>query len=390
MRAAVSVSRRAAWLLCAAVALTGCQSCAHRKEVKVENALNATPAQPRTVAIAYRSWLGSSQALTAGADELLFATGRVQPVGGAMFWYVEPNTPRRFLVVNGVAVKTAMTIAELQGMLRAIEERLNDGQPARVGGLLKADLLWVEGTQIDSPTLKLPNPDVLGTDWGLEAFVAAAEDPFADACKGSNESKTFCYEVGGKYRSTSRTNAREEHPDLWFVDKSTEAELVFGGVAVETNEDILAQAAAVLALTGCVHRTPPTARWDDHHVGEYAQGILEKVRSTEFVPLEAAVRADAGVNATVESWLDAVRSTAAQAGITVARSVVFSVGAGRIRGAILGAKTSGPPSGPLPPLPPVRSVDVQRGGVPLDPARQPQGWIVELHVARPLAPGAHP
>lgn len=349
----------------------------------MDNALNAVPAQPRTVAIAYRSWLGSSQTLTAGANELLIATGRVEPVGGAMFWYIEPNTPRRFLVANSIAVKTTMSIAQLQGMLRAIEERLNDGRPARVGGLLKADLLWVEGTQIDTPDLRLPNPDVLGTDWGLEAFVAAAEDPFAAACKAGNEPKTFCYEVGGKYRSTKRTNKREENPDLWFFDKSTDNEIVFGGIAVETTEDILAQAAATLALAGGPYHVPPTSQWDNHHLGDYAQDRLGKVRSTEFLAVDApGAPAGAGPDAAVASWLDAVRTAADKAGIAVARSVVFEASAERIRGAILGAKISPAQPGPLPP---VRSIDVVRGDRPLDPAHEPQGWSVILHVPRRAA-----
>jgi len=372
-------TRRSAWLLCAVVVLAGCESCAHRKEVKVDNDLGAVPAQPRTVVIAYRSWLGSSQTLTASADELLFATGRVQRVGGAMSWFVEPQGQRRFVVVNGVAVKTALAVADLQGLLRAIEERLNDGQPARVGGLLKADLLWVEGTQVHAPGLELPSPDVLGTQWGLETFVASAEDPFADACKRGSEPKSFCNEVGAKYRALKLKSGREEHPDLWFYDKSTTQELVFGGVAVETTEDILAQGVATLALASAAYYAPPASQWDQLHIGEYAQGLLGKIRSTEIQPVEASAPAGSAKSALVESWLNAVRTAADQAQIKVARAVVFDLRADHIRGAILGTKIA---PAPVERLPPVRLVDVKQGDTPLEPARQPQGWSVELHVAR--------
>ena len=280
-----------------------------------------------------------------------------------------------------------MSIAQLQGMLRAIEERLNDGKPARIGGLLKADLLWVEGTQIDTPDLRLPNPDILGTDWGLEAFVAAAEDPFSQACKAGGESTIFCHEVGGKYRATQRTNTHEENPDLWFYDKSTNEEIVFGGVAVETTEDILAQSVAALALTGHVYNSPPTDKWDAVNLREYAEGRLRKVRSSEFVPVEASVRAGAGTGAVVESWLNAARAAADKAGVAVARAVVFEASADRVRGAILGAKIAGAQPAPLPPI---KSIDVKRGDPPMEPARQPQVWSVELHVARPAPRATHP
>lgn len=118
-----------------------------------------------------------------------------------------------------------------------------------------------------------------------------------------------------------------------------------------------------------------------------AEGRLRKVRSSEFVPVEASVRAGAGTGAVVESWLSAARAAADKAGVAVARAVVFEASADRVRGAILGAKIAGAQPAPLPPI---KSIDVKRGDPPMEPARQPQVWSVELHVARPAPRGTHP
>jgi len=62
------------------------------------------------------------------------------------------------MVVGSFLFQTAAPISQTHGLLQAIEERLNDGHPPKAGGLLISELLWVEGAQVDTPTLKLPRP----------------------------------------------------------------------------------------------------------------------------------------------------------------------------------------------------------------------------------------
>jgi hypothetical protein len=176
----------------------------------------------------------------------------------------------------------------------------------------------------------------------------------------------------------------EANPELWFYGNIKGNEMVFGGVTQEVDEEVVAVSVATLANASGPYHTPPRDEWGLHKIGDYAGDFFRKLKSKEFIPLDVAVPGHS-LETAVKAWTDGARATGEKAGLAVARSVVFELGADRVRGAILGAKIENAHAAALAP---VTRVEVRQGHAPLDPARQPQSRIVELTVPFTGARGA--
>lgn len=330
----------------------------HRRGASVNPPLEAVPEHPRHVALAVHSRAGSSQSLVAAALDLLEGTDQFQTKGSTILWYEDRAAPSGYHVVGGYSFLTSASIAQVQAALRSIEDRLG-GQDATAGTLLKTDLLWVEGVRADTPALKLPNPAILDTPWGIDAFVASSEDPFADACEQHREDRDYCRAVAKASRKP-KVRVFETAVDAWVggeVDK--DGHLEGWAHARARDEEILAAAVDALLATD-VARLRLASRGADaaRHLFEDASEAVTKRRPDEVIPVEVPVP-PGRIEDKVKAWIAAVGARVNEERLIPRRAVVFDLGADRIRGAILGRRLV---TGIATPVVAVSSVEVIEGG----------------------------
>ena len=97
------------------------------------------------------------------ADELMKTNPRLGEVtggGGPYFMKAEGSEPA--FVTTATPFRGTASVAEIQGILRAVQERLSPpggGDPAHP--TLKLELWWVEGVHEKTPELELPSPLIL-------------------------------------------------------------------------------------------------------------------------------------------------------------------------------------------------------------------------------------
>jgi hypothetical protein len=344
----------------------------------VNAALEAVPAHPRSMVVAFRSWAGSPQSLVAAGHDLLAGNPLFSPKGGRILWFEDPSAPAGYMVVGSFLFQSAASISQARGLLQSIEERLNDGHPPAAGGLLTSKLLWVEGVQVDTPPLELPSSDILDTPWGLNAFMASAEDPFAQGCKVGTENIDLCRAVDKKFRHSKLPQAYETPLDMW-LGGALEDGLESWGHAHARDEEVLAVAVdALLAASAARHLLETEPAQGAHLLFERATEAVGRRRADDVVPLEVPLPATKPEDR-VKLWLEAVRSAAKQHALQPRRAVVFALGQARVRGAILGSRAEAGAS----PLLSALAIEINLdGGAP----GEPKGWSVSTRVAPPSHP----
>jgi hypothetical protein len=339
--------------------------------------LGSVPPGPRNIAVAASSWSGSPQSLVAAAQDLLLGTGVLQARGSDILWFSEPGSPSKYHVVGAFAFTSSASVQQILEALRSVEARLNDGRPAHQGGPLLLELQWVEGVQVSIPGLVLPSPDILGTSWGLNTFVASSEKPFGEACAGGRENHAFCTAVGKEFRHATMTQVYEVPKDLWIGGEFKLGKLSTWAHAHAGEEEILAVAVDALltadeALHIIMNPSPDAYRPVDMAIEAVAARAADTV-----VPFTASVPAGEPA-ARVRSWLEAVRQQSAANLILPRRAAVLTIDAGRVRGVIIGRKMSDKPSQPLARI---DTVGVKEGG---GAPGEPRVWSVVLGIPVPV------
>jgi hypothetical protein len=357
--------------------LAGCQSCGHHKGATVNADLDAVPAQPRHVAVAFRSWAGSSQALIAAAGDLLEGTKLFEPKGGPILWF-EDGAPSGYHVVGGFLYRTSAPVAQILGLIRAVEERIGGGRPAAPGGFLAGEILWVEGVHAQAPEIQLPSPHILGTLWGLNAFMASAEDPFAEACGSGREDIEFCRAVDRKFRHEKVPQVFETPVGMWISGWFKDGALTSIADAHVGDDEILAAAFDALvagdAARGIIEKDASAA----HILYRLAAEVVEKRPTEEVLPFNITLPPGPAPSR-VKRWLEAISHEVQRQAIVPKRAVVFSSDDGHVRAALLGARTGGGSSPPGPMIP-VLSVAVNGGG---GAPGEPRGWRIVLEHPHP-------
>jgi hypothetical protein len=302
------------------------------------NAALDTPAPgPRHITVMARSWSGSSQALVSAADELLVGTGDFQSAGAdTVMWFEERGAPGRYHVVGAFGFTTSASVQTILQRLHAVEAQLNSEAGARVGGPLKLELKWVEGVHLATPDITLPSPDILGSDWGLSAFLAASEMELAEVCKAGREEARFCNSVARAGRNAPLARIYEVAKDRWLGGKVTPEELAVRGTAKVGEEEILAVAFDALLVLGAAH----TALAQDPHADTF-QLIDHSIRAvaartaTQVVPVTAELPEGPAAQRVVV-WLDALRRAASANRMAPRRAVVYEVRGRQVHGALVG------------------------------------------------------
>ncbi len=130
----------------------------------------------RPFVIAFRSYSGSQYALIGMANDLLKASGTIRCCGGDSNyqWYHDQERKHDF-VAQAVAFKTELPVEGIFGVMAGVAERLG-GPQREPTPLIKMDLMWVEGVEMETPELTLPNPLIFDKYWANTIFVEASED----------------------------------------------------------------------------------------------------------------------------------------------------------------------------------------------------------------------
>ncbi|HEV2703635.1 MAG TPA: hypothetical protein VGV09_18565 [Steroidobacteraceae bacterium] len=339
--------------------------------------LSSIPSQPRHIAVAASSWSGSPQSLVAAAEDLLEGSGLLKATGANILWFSDPAAPAKYHVVGAYGFTSSASVQQLVALLRGVEARLNDGQPARQGGPLLLELQWVEGVHISTPTLTLPSPNILGTSWGINAFVASSEEPFGAACAARRENQAFCTAAGNASRHSDMTQVYEVPQDDWIGGSVTPEILKTWAHAHSGDEEILAVAVDAMLTADEALRIKEQAP----HADTYGL-IDDAIRAVRGRGADIAVAFTANVavgplQTRIKSWLEAVRQEAATAKIVLRRAAVLKIGSAEVRGIIIGHRL---PDRPPHPATRIDTVKVEEGG---GAPGEPRVWSVVLQVPLP-------
>ena len=205
--------------------------------------------------------------------------------------------------------------------------------------------------------------------------MASAEEPFAQGCKVGTENIDFCRAVDKKFHHSKMPQAYETPLDMWLGGELEDG-LESWGHAHARDEEILAVAVdALLAASAARHLLETEPAEGAHLLFERATEAVGKRSADDVVPLDVPLSA-AKPEDRVRLWLEAVRSVAKQHSLQPRRAVVFALGQGRVRGAILGRRAGAGESPMLSALAIEINVD---GGAP----GEPKGWSVSTKVAPP-------
>ncbi len=318
----------------------GCSSA--QKHMETVNKMGERP-----FVIAFRSYSGSRVALLFAAEELLISSGAIRRGGGGseFEWYHDPARKRDF-IATATLLKSDLPVEQILGMMAAVEERLGGPQHAPAP-LLKADLLWVEGTELETPEVTLPNPMIFETGWANHILVTAAEFALLEAEKAGREKASSLRRIA---RAFKRFNDIDDSPPRFFFTTSSigegkvELQRKPGGTVyiqgATDDVDTLAIAGDLLLFAEvdvARGRDPKTPRDEtDRDACFDVRAAVEDMRRDEVLPLQVSISPNAGVDAKAEAWVKGLAGMLAVHHFQGARTVIYSVDAVRISGAVIG------------------------------------------------------
>ena len=301
----------------------------------------------RKFVVAFRSYSGSRVALLNAANDLLTASGVITYAQGGSEneWYHDPERRRDF-ITQSTLFKSDLPVEQILGMMAAVEERLG-GPQRESAALLKTDLLWVEGTELETPELTLPNPMIFETGWANHILVMAAESPLLNAEKAGREKASVLRRVA---RAFKRFDEIDDSPPRYFFTTSSigegyaELERKPGGTVyiqgATDDVDTLAIAGDLLLFAEVDvfrGRDPNTAKDEtNEHAYHRAGDALEKLPRDSVLPLQVPIDPGSSVDAKAQAWVNGLAGLTAVHRFSGARTVIYSVEATRISGAVLG------------------------------------------------------
>jgi hypothetical protein len=301
----------------------------------------------RPLVIAFRSYTGSRVALLNAAKDLLTASGTISfaPGGSKYEWYHDQERKHDFMATAAL-FESKLPVDGILGMMAAVEERLGGPQQASAP-LMKMDLLWVEGVELETPELTLPNPLIFEKFWTNSIFVQASEGALLGSSKAGREKDSFVHRVARAYKHFK--DLKDPTVRYFFSTQSggesrPELERKPGGTVYDEGAtddvDTLAIAGHLLlfaeqdVLRSRDQRTPKDD--DDQDAFLDLRGVMRKLPRDAVVPLQVTTAQNASVDEKAQSWVDGLARLLADQHFLGARAVVFSAGPTEISGAVLG------------------------------------------------------
>ena len=301
----------------------------------------------RPFVIAFRSYSGSRVALHNAANDLLTASGVIAyAAGGSDYeWYHDKDRKNDF-IASATLFKSDLPVEAILGMMSAVEERLG-GPQREPAPLMKLDLLWVEGVELETPEVTLPSPLIFEKFWTNSVFVKAAEGALFASREEGREKASLLRRVARAYKHFQDL---DDPPDGHFfvTNSGGESDLKLGrkpgGTVYEhgatDDVDTLAIAGDLLlsaeqdVLRG---RDPKTSKnEDDVHAARRVKAAVEKLPRDAILPLQVAIAANASVDAKAQAWVDGIASLLAAEHFVGKRTVLYSDGPTQLSGAVLG------------------------------------------------------
>ena len=138
--------------------------------------LSQPPESPRKFVISLRSFTGSRVAFLEAAAQILKSAPALKLVTGSTVEVYAPQGTNPGYMSAAMLMESPLSVASLMGLARAVEERLADPLHPGARQTLRAELMWVEGVEIKTPEIELPNPALFRESWAIGPFVEAGEE----------------------------------------------------------------------------------------------------------------------------------------------------------------------------------------------------------------------
>jgi hypothetical protein len=243
-----------------------------------------------------------------------------------------------------VAFKSELPVEGILGMMAAVAERLG-GPQREPAPLIKMDLMWVEGVEMETPELTLPSPLIFEKFWANRTFVEASEDVMF---RSKNEGREKASVVRRIARSYKKYHDMDDSALKFFYETSElsppDLSRKPGGTiySQEAIDDLNAIAVAgnllLFAEVDVAHERDPQTPKDeaDRDATFSDQDLFEKLPRDTILPFEVPIEANATVDAKAQAWVDGLAGLLAIHHFVGVRTVIYAVDATRIRGAVIG------------------------------------------------------
>ncbi len=316
----------------------GCSSA--QKHMETVNKMGERP-----FVIAFRSYSGSQVALIDAANDLLTASGVFRYGAGASDyqWYHDQERKHDF-VAQAVAFKSELPVEGILGMMVAVAERLG-GPQREPAPLIKMDLMWVEGVEMETPELTLPSPLIFEKCWASTVFGEASEDAMFRSRDEGREKTSVVRRIARAYK---KYHDMDDSAVTFFYSTSElsppELSRKAGGTIFtqEGVDDLNAIAVAgdlllFAELDVVREREPQTLKNEtDEDAYDSDHDLLKKLAKDTVLPLEVPIVANATVDAKAQAWVDGLAGLLAAHHFVGVRTVIYSADADRVRGAAIG------------------------------------------------------
>ncbi len=316
----------------------GCSSA--QKHMETVNKMGERP-----FVIAFRSYSGSQVALIDAANDILTASGAISyATGGSNYeWYHDQERKHDF-VAEAVLFKTELPVEGILGMMAAVAERLG-GPQREPAPLIKMDLMWVEGVEMETPELTLPNPLIFEKYWANLVFVEASEDAMFRSRDEGREKTSVVRRIARAY--TKYKDVEDPAVNHFFSTQGEgKADLsrkpggtVYSQRAVDDLDTVAIAGDLLLFAEVDVTRgrSPSIAKDEaDEHAYHRAESVLEKLPRGTILPLQVPIDTDASVDQKAQAWVDGLTGLLAVHQFAGVRTVIYSSDANRISGAVIG------------------------------------------------------
>jgi hypothetical protein len=316
----------------------GCSSA--QKHMETVNKMGERP-----FVIAFRSYSGSRTALLRVANDLLIASASISYAGGGSEyeWYHDPERKHDF-VADATLFKSELPIEGILGMMAAVEERLG-GPQQEPAPFIKLDLMWVEGVEMETPELALPNPLIFDKYWANSIFIDASEDAMFRARDDGREKTSVVRRIARAFKRFKNV----EDPAVKFfysTTGSTKPDLsrkpggtIYSQRAVDDMDAIaIAGDLLLFAEVDVTRGRSPSTTPDETDEDAYfsAHDLLEKLPRDAILPFEVPIETNATVDAKAQAWVDGLAGLLAVHHFVGVRTVIYSVSSDRISGAVIG------------------------------------------------------
>lgn len=306
--------------------LSNLSGCAARQQ----EIMHAVSDKPRHLAVGIRATTGSRYALLRAAEGLLFESSilkpGIAPGGSQSCYFAHGNDPE--VAVSAITMSSRASIAEILGVLRAVEERLTEPGASRPS--VSVELWWVEGVHLDTKDLTLPNPEIFSKRSVNMTFVSGIENALVYALQHGTISR---FEARRIARAFKRFDNGESLPQErmyegldWFeIDPRDDGRTRYRTYALDDADAVAV--AGRLAEFAAMHT----------QIGEdFYQETMDFRKSQRVHYLQIEMAADSSLESNARAWASASLALANEQHIALVNTVVFRMTDTRISGAVLG------------------------------------------------------